>query len=289
MLAEEVARATRSGLAFRHSNAPKPESGMTDWGQNLATMRRNAPLVQNITNYVAMNVMANVLLAAGASPAMVHAEEEVAEFAGFTPALTINIGTLSGPWVRAMRLAAQTAGARGTPWVLDPVAAGATAFRRETAQELVALKPTVIRGNASEILALSGAEAAGKGVDSADGVEVAETGARALARASGAIVAVTGAVDFVTDGDRACRIANGHPTMPMVTALGCSLTGVVGAFLVGQTPFEATVAALVYYGLAGERAAETAKGPGSFAVAFVDALATLTPAEVTAGAKVTVA
>ncbi|MBC2837340.1 hydroxyethylthiazole kinase [Paragemmobacter straminiformis] len=260
---------------------------MTDWGQNLATMRRNAPLVQNITNYVAMNVMANVMLAAGASPAMVHAEEEVAEFAGFTPALTINIGTLSGAWVRSMLLAAKTASARGTPWVLDPVAAGATTFRRETAAALVALKPTVIRGNASEILALSGAGAAGKGVDAADAVGQAEAGARTLARATGSVVAVTGAVDFVTDGTRAFHIANGHATMPLVTALGCSLTGIVGAFLVGQPPLEATVAALAYYGLAGECAAATAKGPGSFATAFVDALANLTPAEVSARARVT--
>lgn len=262
---------------------------MTDWGQYLATMRHGAPLVQNITNYVAMNVMANVLLAAGASPAMVHAEEEAAEFASFTPALTINIGTLSTPWVRAMRDAAKTAGERGTPWVLDPVAAGATTFRRETAATLVALKPTVIRGNASEILALSGAAAAGKGVDSANSVTVAEDAARALACATGSVVAVTGAMDFVTDGIRGFRIANGHPTMPRVTALGCSLTGVVGAFLVGQAPLEATVAALTYYGLAGERAAETATAPGSFAVAFLNALANLTPAEVTAGARVSAA
>ncbi len=262
---------------------------MTDWGQNLAQMRATAPLVQNIANYVSMNVMANVLLAAGASPAMVHAEEEAAEFAGFTQALTVNIGTLSAPWVRSMLAAAGAASAKGTPWVLDPVAAGATAFRRETAAALVALRPTVIRGNASEILALSGADAAGKGVDAADGVQAAETGASALARRVGAVVAVTGPVDFVTDGTRAFRISNGHPTMPQVTALGCSLTGVVGAFLVGQPALEATVAALAYYGLAGEVAAEGAKGPASFATAFVDALAILTPQDLSAGAKVAVA
>ncbi|MEN9409640.1 MAG: hypothetical protein RL216_1614 [Pseudomonadota bacterium] len=262
---------------------------MTDWGQHLVSMRATAPLVQNITNYVAMNVMANVLLAAGASPAMVHAEEEAAEFAGFTQALTVNIGTLSAPWVRSMLAAAEVASGRGTPWVLDPVAAGATAFRRETAAALVALRPTVIRGNASEILALSGTQAAGKGVDSTDPVAVAEAGARALALSTGAVVAVTGAVDFVTDGTRAYRIANGHPLMPRVTALGCSLTGVVGAFLVGQPTLEATVAALAFYGLAGERAAAGAAGPGSFAVDFVDALHALTAKELTAGARVAAA
>ena len=118
---------------------------MTEIAARLATMRATAPLVQNITNYVAMNVMANVMLAAGASPAMVHAEEEAAEFAGFTQALTINIGTLSGPWVAAMEAAATAASERGTPWVLDPVAVGATAFRREVGARLVAMKPAVVR------------------------------------------------------------------------------------------------------------------------------------------------
>ena len=145
-----------------------------DWGHHLATMRKTAPLVQNITNYVAMNVMANVMLAAGASPAMVHAIEEAAEFTAFSQALTINIGTLSAPWVASMLASAAKAHAAGVPWVLDPVAAGATTFRRDTAAALLALKPTVIRGNASEILALAGTAARGKGVDAADGVDVAD-------------------------------------------------------------------------------------------------------------------
>lgn len=262
---------------------------MTDWGHHLSTLRQTAPLVQNITNYVAMNVMANVLLAVGASPAMVHAEEEAAEFAGFAPGLTINIGTLSGPWVRAMLASAEVAAARGLPWVLDPVAAGATRFRAETSAALVARRPGVIRGNASEILALAGLSGAGKGVDAGDSVAAAEGAARRLAQGSGAVVAVTGPVDFVTDGDRAFRIANGHATMPLVTALGCALTGVVGAFVVGQPVLEATVAALTFYGQAGERAALTARGPGSFATAFLDALQALTPGEVTQGARVTAA
>lgn len=256
------------------------------WGQYLRTMRDTAPLVQNITNYVAMNVMANVMLAAGASPAMVHAEEEAADFAGFTQGLTINIGTLSASWVRGMLAAAEAAQARGLPWVLDPVAAGATDFRRQACAALVARQPGVIRGNASEILALAGASGAGKGVDAGDPVALAEGAARSLAQASGAVVAVTGPVDYVTDGTRAFRIANGHPMMPRVTALGCSLTGVVGAFVVGQPVLEATVAALAFYGLAGEQAAISSTGPGSFAMAFVDALHGLTPHQVSAGARV---
>ena len=259
---------------------------MENCGIYLAKMRQTAPLVQNITNYVSMNVMANVMLAAGASPAMVHAREEAAEFAGFTQALTINIGTLSPTWVDAMLAAAEVANTRLIPWVFDPVAAGATAFRRKTSEQIVALRPTIIRGNASEVLALAGAASTGKGVDSRDGVAAAEDGATRLAKASGAVVAVTGPVDFITDGTTAYRVANGHPTMPLITALGCSLTGIVAAFAVGQLPLEATVAALAYYGLAGETAAETASGPGSFQVAFINALHNMTPDELSADAKV---
>ncbi len=255
-------------------------------GPYLASMRKTAPLVQNITNYVAMNVMANVLLACGASPAMVHAAEETVEFTGFTQALTINIGTLSAPWVTGMLASAARATELGTPWVLDPVAAGATAFRRETAARLVALRPTVVRGNASEILALAGEATRGKGADAADGVDTAEDAARRLALLTGGVVAVTGPVDFITDGSRAWRVANGDPMMPLVTALGCSLTGVVGAFLVGQPAAEATVAALAYYGLAGEIAARSAKGPASFQTAFIDTLHSLTPDQLSTGARV---
>ncbi|MGP6089723.1 hydroxyethylthiazole kinase [Antarctobacter jejuensis] len=254
--------------------------------QHLTQMRAAAPLVQNITNYVAMNVMANVMLAAGASPAMVHAREEAAEFAGIASALTINIGTLSPGWVASMTEAAAAAQAAERPWVLDPVAVGATAYRRQVGAELLALKPAVIRGNASEILALTGAEAAGRGADAADTVEAAEEAAGLLAARQDAVVAVTGAVDFVTDGSRVARISNGHALMPRVTALGCSLTGIVGAFVAGQDRFDATVAALAYYGIAGEDAAKTANGPGSFQVAFLDALYRLTPDDITARARV---
>lgn len=259
---------------------------MSDWGHYLSTMRSTAPLVQNITNYVSMNVMANVLLAAGCSPAMVHAEEEAAEFARFTSALTINIGTLSCDWVKSMELAARAANDAGTPWVLDPVAAGATSYRRDTAERLVKLYPSIIRGNASEIMALSGLLAQGKGVDSADSVEAAKEAAKTLARKTGGIVAVTGEKDFVTEGELGYVIENGHAMMPMVTALGCSLTGIVAAFAVGQPRLEATAAALAFYGLAGEIAAKEAKGPGSFAVHFLDALHSITPDDLNKGAKV---
>jgi hydroxyethylthiazole kinase len=243
--------------------------------------------VHNITNFVAMNPMANILLAAGASPAMVHAVEESAEFALLADALTVNIGTLSPIWVEGMLAAARAASQAGKPWVLDPVAAGATSLRRDAAARLLALRPTVVRGNASEIIALAGDNKAGKGVDAADPVAAAEDAARSLAERSGAVVAVTGEIDYVTDGRQAARIANGHPMMPQVTALGCSLTGVIGAFLgAGCTAFDGTVSALAYYGLAGERAAVGAEGPASFAIYFVDALATMSTQELDDDARI---
>ncbi|MGP3697751.1 hydroxyethylthiazole kinase [Rhodobacter sp. NSM] len=254
-------------------------------GSYLETMRSNAPLVQCITNFVAMNTVANVLLAAGASPAMVHDAEESGEFAGIAQAVTINMGTPSPRWLEGMEAAAQGAMAAGRPWVLDPVAVGATAFRRDIGARLLALKPGVIRGNASEILALAGAAARGKGADSADSVSEAEEAALRLAQSSGAVVAVTGPMDFVTDGKRGFRCANGHALMPKVTALGCSLTGVVGAFVAGQPPLEATAAALAFFGLAGEEAARGAEGPGSFQVAFLDALHRLSPEDLDRGAR----
>jgi hydroxyethylthiazole kinase len=239
-----------------------------------ARMRECSPLVQCITNYVAMNVAANVLLAAGASPAMVHAEEEAAEFAAIAGALTVNIGTLSPAWIAGMKAAVKGANEAGKPWVLDPVAHFATGFRRQAVADLLDLRPTIIRGNASEVIALGGGQSSGQGVDSGDPVEQAEDAARRLAASQRAVVAVTGAVDFVTDGARAVRISGGSVLMPKVTALGCSLTALVGAFaaIAPDEPFDATVAALATFAAAGEIAARDADGPGSFAVRFLDAL-----------------
>jgi hydroxyethylthiazole kinase len=249
-------------------------------GSLLAEMRRASPLVQCITNYVAMNIAANVLLAAGASPAMVHAEREAGEFAAIAGALTVNIGTLSPDWVAGMRRAADGANQAGKPWVLDPVAHFATAYRRDTVAGLLALRPAIIRGNASEIIALAGGTSAGQGVDSGDTVASAENSALALSRKTGATVAVTGAVDFVTDGKRAVRIEGGSALMPRVTALGCSLTCLVGAFAAIRPadPFAASVAALSVFAVAGERAGRVSEGPGSFGWRFLDALAALDPA-----------
>jgi len=247
---------------------------MTGAALQLVHVRESAPLVQCITNYVAMNTAANVLLAAGASPAMVHAAEESGEFAAMADALTVNIGTLSPAWLDGMKCAIDGATKAGRPWVLDPVAHFATPFRRQAVAELLALKPTIVRGNASEILALADGQGAGRGVDSGDPVERAEDAARRLATRWEVVVAVTGTVDFVTDGVRAARVAGGSALMPQVTALGCSLTCLIGAF-VGASPldpFDATVAALACFAAAGQVAGKISHGPGSFTVNFLDAL-----------------
>lgn len=240
----------------------------------LARVRDGAPLVHNITNYVVMNTTANALLAIGAAPAMVHAVEEVEEFAAIARALVINIGTLSPSWVDAMRLAATRAASAGIPWVLDPVGAGATSYRRQVSAELARLGPTVIRGNASEIMVLAGSvAAAGKGVDSAHSTQTALGPAQALARDTGACVAMTGEIDYVTDGDRVVAISNGHPMMARVTGLGCTASAVVGAFLgANEDRLAAAVSALVSLGVAGELAAERSPGPGSMQLHLLDAL-----------------
>lgn len=254
----------------------------------LQRVRERAPLVQNITNFVAMDAAANAVLAVGASPAMVHAVEEVAEFVTVADALTINIGTLSSVWVESMRVAARTAARLGKPWVLDPVGVGATAFRRKTATELLDLRPTIVRGNASEIIALAGlAQARQKGVDSTQTTAEAEASAMLLARTLRGTVVVTGAVDLVTDGTRTVRIANGHPLMTRVTALGCALTAVTGAFAaVEKDSLLAAAAATAIFGLAGETAAKAAHGPGSLRAALMDTLHGLDAAAVRAGVRV---
>jgi hydroxyethylthiazole kinase len=253
-------------------------------------VRARRPLVQNITNYVAMTISANVLLAVGASPAMVHALEEVEQFGGFTDSLVINIGTLSPAWIDSMKLAARTVSNAGQPWVLDPVACGATALRTGAATSLLTLKPTIVRGNAGEIMALAGASGAqSKGVDSLSSSDAAIEAARALARSSGAVVAITGEVDYVTDGARVAAISGGHALMPLSTATGCALSATVGAFAAVARPFEAAVAALSVYAAAGSLAGDRCpRGPGHLPAELCDALYGLDAATIAARSAVTV-
>ncbi|QGG81073.1 hydroxyethylthiazole kinase [Litorivicinus lipolyticus] len=245
---------------------------MTD-ANTLHTLRTTSPLVHCITNYVAMQFSANTLLAAGASPAMVHATEEAAEFTPICGALSINIGTLSTPWLDAMRASARAANAQDLPWVLDPVAHFISAYRRDACAELVALKPAIIKGNASEIMALNGTQSAGRGVDSGDSVKDAKHAARMLANQTGAIVMVTGEVDHVTDGTQCADISGGSHWMPRVTAMGCSLGSLTAAYAAITTPFDAAVSAAAHFAAAGDWAQSRAAGPGSFHAAFLDGLA----------------
>ena len=243
----------------------------------LQKLRSSSPIVHNITNYVVMNSTANALLAVGASPAMVHAGEEVEEFVSIAHALVINIGTLSPPWITAMSLAATAAVAQGKPWVLDPVGAGATALRTSTALSLLRLKPTVLRGNASEILALGAANrGATRGVDSTDSSTSAVEIGDHLARTYGAVVVISGAVDYVTDGERLLAVENGHAMMTRVTGLGCTATAIIAAFLATEPDaLLASAYAMAVLGVAGEIAAERSPGPGSLQLHLLDALYTL--------------
>jgi hydroxyethylthiazole kinase len=249
----------------------------------LDQIRARKPLVHNITNYVVMNNTANALLALGASPAMVHASEEVEEFVAISAALVVNIGTLSPAWVAAMEKAVRMAGARGVPWVLDPVGAGATTYRTTTAAALARLQPACIRGNASEIMVLAGATAdKTRGVDSTRGSADAIEAARHLAKSTRSIVAVTGAVDYVTDGEQLIALANGHPLMAKVTGLGCTATALVGAALaVEKDRLVAVAAGLSFLAIAGEIAAEKSPGPGSLQLHLLDALHQLDAATIT--------
>ncbi len=241
---------------------------------DLAMIRERSPLVHNITNYVVMNNTANALLALGASPVMAHAAEEVEEMTAIASALVINIGTLSSGWVESMSLAMRAANRRGRPIVFDPVGAGATRYRDEVCRRLISEgRPAIIRGNGSEILALASHGSATKGVDStarsADAVEAA----RALARATGAVVAVSGETDYITDGERLGMVRNGSPLMPRVTGMGCTASAVCGAFAgVNGDALEAAINAMAAMGIAGEIAAAKSAGPGGFQPAFLDAL-----------------
>ncbi|MFJ6003759.1 hydroxyethylthiazole kinase [Arthrobacter sp. NPDC092385] len=251
----------------------------------LADLRNASPLVQCVTNAVVTNFTANVLLALGAAPAMVDIPGEAGQFAPVASGVLVNLGTPTDSQRAAMREAAEAAGSAGTPWVLDPVAVGFLSVRTDAARQLVALGPTIIRGNASEIIALAGAGGGGRGVDSTDETAAALDAARALAQRHGSVVAISGPVDAVVPARGAViRVDNGTPLLTRVTGGGCALGAVMAAFA-SLTPdaLLAATAATGVYTLAAEKAAALAAGPGTFAPAFLDALAAITPADVVQG------
>lgn len=267
--------------------SPTPADHTAFAAQALSRVRDRSPLVQCLTNSVVTGFTANVLLALGASPAMVDIPEEAGAFARIASGVLVNLGTPHAEQRSAMVEAARAAASAGTPWVLDPVAVGALPVRTALARELLELRPTVVRGNASEIIALAGAGGGGRGVDSSDGVEAAEETARRLAGATGGVVAVSGPVDFLTDGVRTARIANGDALLTRVTGGGCALGAVMAAYAaVDEDRFASTVAAVTAYTIAAELAAKKSAGPGSFAVEFLDALAALRESDIAERAAV---
>ncbi|MDQ3317511.1 MAG: hydroxyethylthiazole kinase [Actinomycetota bacterium] len=242
----------------------------------LRRLGEERPLVHHLTNYVTVNLVANVTLATGALPVMANAVEEVEEMAATASALVINMGTLDGTWVEAMVLAGREANRRGIPIVLDPVGAGATRFRTETPERLLAeISFAAVCGNAGEISTLAGLAAEVRGVESigGDAREAVEKAARSL----GTTVAATGEVDYVCDGERLFAVKNGHPLMGRIVGSGCASTAVVGCFAAaaGDGGVETVAASLSYFGLAGEIAAQGASGPGTFEPLLLDALAAL--------------
>lgn len=242
--------------------------------KDLNLLREKKPLVTNITNYVVTNSTANALLSVGASPIMTHAVEEVEDLMNISNSLVINLGTVARTYLEAMPVAWAAANAKGVPVVLDPVGAGASRLRTETPVVMLGEhKPSIIRGNASEIMTLAGQSGDAKGVDSTIGADSAEVAAKVLAGVHKCAVVVSGEVDLVTDGDQVVRVAGGSDMMPLVTGLGCTASALCGAFAaVSACSFEAAVHAMVAMNVAGEMAAEQSQGPGTLQLHFYDAL-----------------
>lgn len=271
---------------------------MLDFELILANVRQKTPLIHNITNYVTVNDCANILLACGASPIMSDDADEVEEIASICGGLNINIGTLNRDTIPSMFLAGKRANELGHPVLLDPVGAGASKLRTETACQLIReLKLAVIRGNASEIKTLAVGTGSTKGVDAderdqatADNLERIIAEARKLSVSTGAVIAITGATDIIVDGKQACLIANGHPLMSKVTGTGCMLSALLAAFVTAnqEQPFEATCAAVIAMGLCGEiaqRRLSSLDGNSSYRNYLIDAVYNLTADQLQEGAK----
>jgi hydroxyethylthiazole kinase len=251
-------------------------------GTSLRQIRQQRPLIHQITNYVVMNETANATLALGALPVMAHAPEEVEEMVSAAGALVLNIGTLSVHWIEAMLMAGLAANKLGVPVVLDPVGAGATRFRSETAKRILGeVDVAVLRGNPGEVASLVGGASEMRGVESMGAWDDPADLARRAAHALSVVVSMTGPLDHVSDGARTSVLAT-------ITGTGCIASAMTGSFLaVSGSHFDAAVEALVALGVAGEDAARDAKGPGTFHVNLYDALAALDPDTLDARAKIT--
>ena len=260
----------------------------TEIYKSIEDIRAKSPLIHNITNYVVMNNTANALLAIGASPVMIHAEEEVEDMAAIASALVINIGTISTPWVRGMFKAFAKARSNGVPVIIDPVGAGATPYRTRTIRDLISAdQPTIIRGNASEIMALIDDKLQTKGVDSTADSNEAVHAAQRISKKHKCAVCISGAVDYIIFENRIVKVANGHPMMTKVTGLGCTATALCGAFAaVEKNPLVAAAKAMAVMGITGEMAASQSAGPGSLQMHFLDILYRLTEDDITRHLKI---
>ena len=242
--------------------------------QTLSVVRQHTPMIHNLINPIAMDLAANLLLAVGASPVMTSAEAEIEDVVAKADAVSINLATPAPDPGELLASAARRSVECGRPWVLDPVGCPTSEARLQVARRLTHLQPTVIRGNGSEVLVLGSRSAArSRGVDSLIDSTEALDAARDLAKATGAIVAVTGVVDYVTDGKTIRAVANGDRMMTKVTGVGCALTCLIAAFCAANgDPMAATIHALAVLGVAGELAVAEVAGPGSFRVGLLDAL-----------------
>ncbi len=248
---------------------------------SLDKVRSGSPLVHCITNYVAMNFNANALLAIGASPVMAHAKEEMADMTAIASSLVLNIGTLDEQWVEGIFAAGESMKNLGRPIVFDPVGSGATPYRTAISKRIIEeCRPTIIRGNGSEIMSLVDADILSKGVDSSVSSDVALQAAKALAQSSGAVVVISGATDYITDGQRVETITNGSSMMTAVTAMGCTATVVIGAFsAICDSAFDAALYAMALMGVAGERAAAISAAPATLQLNFLDTLYSISSEE----------
>ena len=258
--------------------------------KNITQLREQSPLVHSITNYVVMNNTANALLAAGASPIMAHAHPEMEDMMKICQALVVNIGTLDEYWVTSMKKAATQANQLQKPWVLDPVGAGATPYRDEVLADLLKLKPTIIRGNASEIIALAKHNTTPtKGVDSSAESNEAVAAAKFLAERYQTTVCISGETDIILNDQKEIHLSNGNALMAKITGMGCSATALVAAFsAIIEDKAEAVTSAMALLGVVGELAAKESKGPGSLQLTILDKLYNLTEAEFSTTLKIEV-
>lgn len=251
----------------------QPEINAKFLWEQIQKVRQTQPLIQNITNEVVTELTAEAIVALGGSQASLWGTEEAKELAAFAAAQVVNVGTPSKSWFKAAQEATMIGNERGISWVLDPVGYGVLPFRTQVIDDLLQNNPSVIKGNAFEIMNMAGIAASGVGADSISSSYDAEEAANELAKRHKCVVAVTGASDLITDGENSIWMENGDKMMAAHTGTGCMAGSVIGCLLaVTPDPFQATIAALSCFSVSGEVAAEISQGPGSLRINLIDAL-----------------